>query len=289
MAFLNEFVALYNKYSIHFDLAVAAAASLMLFFFFSRRRELSAHALENTVTTLVIYALNYLLIIGFLQDVDQTMQSGYKALGIPTIDRAFWNGAPFVVTCLFAIVAKDFADYWNHRFMHTRWGWPTHAAHHSDTHVNGFTSFRIHFFELLVMSTSHVVLLTWLQIPSTIPVVLLFWSMHNIYVHLDLDYDHGRLKYLVASPRFHRWHHADVPEAYGKNLANVMPIYDALFGTYYNPGPCREKMGALSAGVADKDPVSVVAYPFLEWSRMVRDTLRRKKAGDEMQPQASAK
>lgn len=288
MAILNEIIQFYEAHAFLADIAIAAAATLFLFVFLHKRAELSAHAFQNTLTTLFVLAFNVVILICFLRDVDDGLQAAYDALGVPTLDRAFWDGVPFFVTCLVGIAAKDFADYWNHRFMHTSWGWPTHAAHHSDTHVNGFTSFRIHFLESLVMSVSYILLLTWLQIPAAIPAVYLFWSLHNIYVHLDLDIEHGPLKYLIASPRFHRWHHADVPEVYGKNLANVMPLWDRLFGTYYDGGRCEAKMGALDTGVADKDPVSVIAYPFLEWGRMIREAVERRRERRERRAQEAS-
>mgnify|MGYP000188654932 FL=1 len=120
------------------------------------------------------------------------------------------------------------------------------------------------------MSFSYILLLTWMQIPQAIPFVVIFYSLHNKYVHMDLDFEHGPLKYLIASPVYHRWHHADVPEAYGKNLANVMPIYDVIFGTFYSPGKCNEPMGALKSGIADKNPILIFIYPFQEWARLIR-------------------
>ncbi len=173
MAILNEIIQFYEAHAFLADIAIAAAATLFLFVFLRKRAELSAHAFQNTLTTLFVLAFNVVILICFLRDVDDSLQAAYDALGIPTLDRAFWDGVPFFVTCLIGIAAKDFADYWNHRFMHTSWGWPTHAAHHSDTHVNGFTSFRIHFLESLVMSVSYILLLTWLQIPAAIPALLL--------------------------------------------------------------------------------------------------------------------
>jgi len=96
-----------------------------------------------------------------------------------------------------------------------------------------------------------------------------------MYVHMNLPFNHGPFKYLIASPVYHRWHHADVPEAYGKNLANVIPLYDVMFGTYYEPGPCNEPMGALKTGVADKNPFAIYIYPFQEWARMIREKLAK--------------
>jgi sterol desaturase/sphingolipid hydroxylase (fatty acid hydroxylase superfamily) len=44
---------------------------------------------------------------------------------------------------------------------------------------------------------------------------------------------------LIASPRFHRWHHTDESEARDKNFAGLLPAWDILFGTYYMPADRR--------------------------------------------------
>ena len=105
------------------------------------------------------------IVIFFLNDANAYIQSAYTALHIPTLDPAIWDNVPVWIFCIIGVAAKDFVDYWNHRLMHTKWGWPTHAAHHSDTHVNAFTANRIHFLEAMIMTTSYVLLMTWIQIP----------------------------------------------------------------------------------------------------------------------------
>jgi len=213
---------------------------------------------------------NIAIVIFFLNDANAYIQSAYTALHIPTLDPAIWDNVPVWIICIIGVAAKDLVDYWNHRLMHTKWGWPTHAAHHSDTHVNAFTANRIHFLEAMIMTTSYVLLLTWIQIPEALPFVIIFYIFHNKYVHMDLDFEHGPLKYIIASPVYHRWHHADAPAAYGKNLANVMPIYDVMFGTFYNPGKCNAPMGALETGVEDKNATAIMTYPFREWAKMIK-------------------
>jgi sterol desaturase/sphingolipid hydroxylase (fatty acid hydroxylase superfamily) len=37
---------------------------------------------------------------------------------------------------------------------------------------------------------------------------------------------------VIASPRFHRWHHTGEAEARDKNFAGLLPLCDILFGTY---------------------------------------------------------
>ncbi|GFE64517.1 sterol desaturase family protein [Litoreibacter roseus] len=254
------------------EFLMALIATWALYLFFKKRDELGKHSAQNTAATLTVAFGNMLAALYFVRDINAFMQEIYAALGIPTLPSDTWEGVPFLLTCLIGIAAKDFADYWSHRIMHTRWGWPTHAAHHSDTHVNAFSVYRIHFLEIIVMALSYIILLTWLQMPGTLPVVIIFYTFMGFYTHMDLDFDHGPFRYVLASPVFHRWHHADVPEAYGKNLANVLPIYDVIFGTYYHPGPCKDvPMGALKTGVPDKNPFLIYIYPFQEWARLIRE------------------
>lgn len=257
-------------------LVTALIASYILYFVFRRTEEFSKHAAQNTAATIAIVGVNIGAAIFFLDDLNRLAQKAYLALHIPTLPADFWQGVPTWLLVIIALAARDLVDYWNHRLMHTRWMWPTHAAHHSDTHVNAFTGYRVHFLEAFVMTCSYILLLTWLQMPEAIPFVAVFSILHNQYVHMNLPYTHGPFRYLLASPAFHRWHHADAPEAYGKNLANMMPIYDKLFGTYYYPGPCTAPMGAMAAGVEDKNPIAIATYPFREWARLVRSARARR-------------
>ena len=264
---LNDWIPELNLAS---QLIIALIATFVLYFGFKKTAELGKHAAQNTAASILVALANIALVTAFLEDLNGFAQTAYNSLGIPTLDPKTWDKVPFLIVCLIGIATKDLADYANHRLMHTRWGWPTHAAHHSDTHVNAFSVYRVHFFEVVLMSFSYIVLLTWLQMPQALPMVLVLHSLHGMYVHMDLNFDHGPFKYLIASPVFHRWHHADTPEAYGKNLANMMPIYDVVFGTYYNPGPVDAPMGALKNGIEDKNPFLIYIYPFQEWARLIR-------------------
>jgi len=270
--FLNQLGLAYHSSSLIGLFVAPTVLCAIAFFLFKRRDEASRHAIQNTAATIILIALNYGAMVLFVADINRFAQGLYDSLHIPTLSPAFWAGVPMWLICVVGIVARDFTDYWNHRLMHTKWGWPTHAAHHSDTYVNAFTTYRVHVLEWLVMNLSYIVVLTWMQIPEAIPVVLMVAHIHILYVHMDLPFEHGPFKYLIASPVYHRWHHADAPEAYGKNLANVIPAWDVIFGTYYCPGKCEEKMGALASGIEDKNPFIIFIYPVLEWARLIRGT-----------------
>jgi len=238
------------------------------------RRSLSRRAIESVSATLAIFHINLLLVPGVLLLTDQ-VRSAYGLLGIPRVPASVWSGLPMWLLTLLGLLAMDFANYWNHRLLHMKWLWPVHAIHHSDPVVNGATSYRVHALENLVMWSSYILLLTWIGLPDeAIGFAGLIIVFHNIYVHIDVDWGHGPFRLLIASPRFHRWHHADVPAAYGKNLANVFPFYDRLFGTYRVPGPCEADLGA--TGVPRNDVVRLTLWPLIGWSKLMSDWFRRK-------------
>lgn len=288
MEFLNRFVVAVGDLSelVHkvatAETTLFSLLALFIIFLidFARRRfrpNWSREAITGVIATFAIMMLN----IGFAPlayFATSFAQSTYDALHIPHLPGKIWDGFPAWLLALIAIVTSDFANYWNHRVMHHRWLWPIHAIHHSDKHVNGATVFRVHILETAWMQISYIFLLSWLGMPpGAVGAGAFLLTLHGIYVHMNLDWDHGPFKLLLASPRYHRWHHADVKIAYGKNLANVMPMFDYLFGTYYVPGSCKERTG--SAGVSHDDPIRLMLYPFVEWTRMIIRSGRKLRAG----------
>lgn len=227
----------------------------------------SRRTVAGVLTTLSLFHVNFLF-VPLVWLGSEKFKELYAALGIPAVPTELWTNVPVWLLVPFAIVVQDFANYWNHRLMHMAWLWPVHAIHHSDPDVTGFTAYRVHMLEGLVMWTSYTVMLTWLGLPAdAIGLGAVFLALHNIYVHVNVDIHHGAFELALASPRYHRWHHADVREAHGKNLANVFPFYDWAFGTYYNPGPCDAPVGA--EGVPENDVVQLLLFPLQAWARMI--------------------
>lgn len=204
---------------------------------------------------------------------------GIEAVGaasakLPRLSEHAWEGVPFWVGVVVGMLAVDFASYWAHRAMHWKWFWPIHAIHHSDPVVSPGTALRVHVFQLAFVSIAYALFISWLRIPTAaVAVVGIVMAVHNQYAHLDVEWTHGPLRKVIVSPSYHRWHHTHVPEVQGKNLANVFPLWDILFGTYYGGEPCRDqRFGA--EGVPEHDVVKLTLHPFAEWGRMVRAMFR---------------
>jgi sterol desaturase/sphingolipid hydroxylase (fatty acid hydroxylase superfamily) len=253
--------------------AFVICMTLIAYFGFRRRDVVSDSAVKNTLATFGLFGCN-LLFIPVVFFIVGWVQALYDLLHIPHFSSSIWNGVPVVLALFLGFAAKDFLDYWTHRLMHTKWFWPIHAAHHSDTHVNAFTAYRVHILEGVLMKSSYIFLLTWLGFPSEhVALISLLEVLHGAYVHVEMDIDHGRLNWLLASPRFHRWHHADNPAVFGKNLSNHIPLFDMVFGTYHNPAPCHYPMGALSDNIPDHNFVKLAVLPYTLWKQRIAKTL----------------
>lgn len=195
---------------------------------------------------------------------------------LPPADETWMANWPITFQIVFIIFLLDFKGYWAHRLMHSRLMWPVHALHHSDRHMNFATVYRIHFLEGIFRTLVTVTMLGWLNLPLA-PAILasVFILWYAAYIHTELPWGHGALRRIFASPENHRWHHADEPEAYGKNLALVFPFIDVMFGTYYDPGPCRGEIGVKD--VKD-DMISGQLYPFVQAWKWLSQRVGRQKA-----------
>ena len=194
----------------------------------------------------------------------------YTWLGLPMMDAAVWDRLPLAVKALAALVVYDFSLYWVHRMLHTSVLWPAHAVHHSDPELHFLSWSRGHFTEQVVIAGCLVFTSSWMGFRlEEIAGLALIKGLHQHYVHSKLDWDHGIFRDVIVSPQFHRWHHANVAEAYDKNFASIFPVFDRMFGTYYNPGSAID----VATGIADNpanDFLTQTLYPFRKWAEMLR-------------------
>lgn len=241
------------------------------------------HAMQWNREMMRSFGLNFsmmlvaLAALPFIAAFSAWLQDAYAAANIPAIAPEAWAGMPIIIPALFAVFAIDFVNYWHHRLMHTAWYWPVHAVHHSDTGMNYTTVFRVHLLEILAMKAVFILSLSWLGLPpAAIAITSLINSVVGQYVHLNLRISHGPLDKVIASPQVHRWHHANAPEAYGKNLANFFSFLDVLFGTYYNPEPCKAKLGITDG--PDQNVLGNILLPLTEWRKYFRKRASEREA-----------
>ena len=156
-----------------------------------------------------------------------TAWSSYRLVG----------GWPIALQVAFFVVTHDLYIYLFHRLQHrNRWLWRLHEAHHSALQVDWLAASRSHAFEILINQTVEFAPIILLGASPAVPVikgaVSAIWGM---FIHSNLDVKLGRLQYVINGPEMHRWHHANVREAYDKNFATKLAVWDWLFRTAYFP------------------------------------------------------
>jgi sterol desaturase/sphingolipid hydroxylase (fatty acid hydroxylase superfamily) len=168
-----------------------------------------------------------------------------------------------------ALVIIDVTGYWVHRLFHRRPLWRLHAVHHSIEDLDWLSSARVHPLEPIITRplTLLPVVLLGLTSVHVLPVVALLLNVMPILAHANVRWDFGPLRYVIASPAFHRWHHTAEASGMDKNFAGLFPAIDLAFGTFHMP---RRVSSAYGLGFGQTIPLNIlaqVAYPFRSSSR----------------------
>src|SRR5690606_27618749 len=140
--------------------------------------------------------------------------------------------------------------------------WDFHAVHHSTEEMDWLAAYRVHpVDQVLVKGTSLVPIFVLGFSEAAIAIASLLYFWHSILLHSNVKINFGPLKWLIASPEFNHWHHANHSEAVNKNLAGQLPLWDIVFRPAYMPGPLPEKYGVDDA--VPRDYPRQLAYPFV--------------------------
>jgi sterol desaturase/sphingolipid hydroxylase (fatty acid hydroxylase superfamily) len=138
--------------------------------------------------------------------------------------------------CLALLLVQDVMLYWIHRVFHTPPAWRFHAVHHSPRVLDWASASRFHLVNtLLSFVLVDVAALLAGFAPAALVALAPFNTIYSCMVHANLNWTFGPLRFVLASPVFHRWHHAAGTESQDKNFASTFPILDLIFGTYYMP------------------------------------------------------
>jgi sterol desaturase/sphingolipid hydroxylase (fatty acid hydroxylase superfamily) len=136
-----------------------------------------------------------------------------------------------------AIIIADIGFYGAHRMFHSiPWLWKFHAIHHSIEELDWLAAARVHPVDQVItkgMSVLPLFAMGYSGVAIGIFSAIYFW--HSLFVHANVRLNFGPLRWLIASPEFHHWHHTNQPEAYNKNYAGQLSILDKLLGTMYMP------------------------------------------------------
>jgi sterol desaturase/sphingolipid hydroxylase (fatty acid hydroxylase superfamily) len=170
---------------------------------------------------------------------------------------------PRALQLLELLFAADLIGYLTHRLFHGRRLWPIHAVHHSAERLTWLSSVRGHPINEVVNKVAVIFPLLLLGFDRTVTLsvapLLVFYA---IFLHANLRWNFGPLRYVIATPVFHRWHHTSEAEGLDKNFAGFFPVIDVLFGTFYMPRGKQPRRFGVPGLDMPPDLLGQLAYPF---------------------------
>ena len=140
--------------------------------------------------------------------------------------------------------------------------WRFHRVHHSVREMDWLAANHLHPLDETIGRSAAVLPLYALGFGRvSLGAFIILITLQAIFIHANVRMSLGPLRWVIATPQFHHWHHAREPQAYNTNFAGEFPFLDALFGTLYLP---RDRWPA-QYGIDDTEPAGYLrqlAWPF---------------------------
>jgi sterol desaturase/sphingolipid hydroxylase (fatty acid hydroxylase superfamily) len=176
----------------------------------------------------------------------------------------FFSGQRGWLQAIEGLLWFDLVGYWSHRAFHElETLWRFHSVHHSPTEVDWLSSVRVHPVNEIGQRVVQAVPLVLAGYnPAVLAAYVPILTLYAIMLHANVDWDFGRLRYVLASPIYHRWHHTSEQEGLNRNYAGMFPWLDRLFGTMYFPRHRRPTVFGVAGERLPNNLLKQLAYPF---------------------------
>jgi len=172
---------------------------------------------------------------------------------------------PIWLQIIEVLLVADLGFYMAHRAFHAFPSlWKIHAVHHSIEELDWLAAYRVHPVDQIITKTASFLPLFVLGFSDNAMLFyLLTFKWQSTWIHSNNWFGFGPLNWIIASPKFHHWHHALEPAAIDKNFAGQLPLLDWIGGTLFMPD-------RMPAGYGTTDPVPTrydrqILYPFRSW------------------------
>ena len=215
-------------------------------------------------TDLTYFFVSHLLIQFFLLFTN-IVQTEWLAFAHSAAVTEFAQSLPIWLQFLACVFIADLFQSVTHRWYHQNaWFWKFHSIHHSSKNMDWLAGSRTHFFEALATRTAVIVPLYIINFSeAALNAYVVLVGVQAVFVHANVRWDFGFLKYVIVTPQYHHWHHSDDPAYANTNYAVHLPLIDMLMGTFKLP----DKMWPDTYGVFGHEPpkgfMSQLTYPFL--------------------------
>ena len=160
----------------------------------------------------------------------------------PEAWRAGIAALPLWANLAIAFVIGEIGFYWGHRWSHEwPWMWRFHRVHHTPEGLDWLINTRAHPLDMIFTRLCGMAPLYALGLAQpdakgsmTALVVVLVGTVWGFFIHANVAWRLGPIEHLIASPRFHHWHHVRSGPI-NRNYASMLPVLDRLFATLHLP------------------------------------------------------
>jgi sterol desaturase/sphingolipid hydroxylase (fatty acid hydroxylase superfamily) len=209
--------------------------------FIPLERLTALHPEQRTLRRDWVNDVVYVLVNGFLIRAGTTFVAGLSMYAYKTAfgpEPVVWFAQlPIWQQVIAAIVIADIGYYTAHRISHAvPFLWKFHSVHHSIEEMDWLAAHRIHPFDMVFTNT--FALMPLYILGFSLEALLIFqviYQAHTLFIHCNTRIKLGPLKWLIASPEYHHWHHANEKHAYDRNFAAQLSIIDVIAGTMNLP------------------------------------------------------
>ncbi len=161
-----------------------------------------------------------------------------ERLNLNKIGLLYLTELPFWIKLFLSVALYDFTTYWIHRASHKiPLLWRLHRVHHSDTGMDSSTTFRFHPLELILIYQTGNILTAALFGTDVTSMALYYFILYIFFFseHASLNYPkwlNSTLGLVFVMPDHHRVHHHQEQFYTDSNFADILIIWDRLFGTF---------------------------------------------------------
>ena len=207
------------------------------------------HALFDIVPLAIVLGFLHTSVGGWLRDLT------------PAFVRDVIAAPPFVVELAIVVVVCELGMYWSHRMEHqVPLLWRFHAVHHSSPELDWLSTQRNHPVDGMVRKAFLIPMYAVGFSAVCISIYLVVYYFWSFVVHANVRWRFGPLEPVIASPTFHRWHHADERAARDTNYSPLLPAVDRVFGTLRQPDHLPPSYGI--DGPMPTGYLGQLAFPF---------------------------
>jgi sterol desaturase/sphingolipid hydroxylase (fatty acid hydroxylase superfamily) len=183
---------------------------------------------------------------------------------------------PFAARFILAVLILDLTKYSLHRACHSLGPlWRVHQVHHSDPDFDVSTAFRVHPIELIFTQFGYFGAIAILAAPpAAVLTAELASTFLGFFGHANArlpQWLEGPVRAIFVTPDMHRIHHSEEIREQNRNLGDIFPWWDHLFGTYVS-APAAGQAEMITGLTGFQNPQSLnfafmIRQPFLSERR----------------------